>query len=224
MAGIAHIAVGVLAGRLHGGRSGPQRWVAMGAFTLLSMLPDLDVLPVAALGVGDHGLAGHRGFTHTFLFALLISLITAFLFRRRSKNVIGLTTLVFMTVASHGILDAFTADTRGLPLFWPVDSERLIAVFRPLPEAPTGLAFFSLKGLQNSLLECLFFAPMLAVAFWPRPWVRGVGGRRVLNQGLLLASGLAACLLFATLLRTGLPQVARAFRGHAVSGAPRVDR
>jgi len=200
MAGLAHIAVGVLAGRLHGGRSRSQRWAAALAFTGLSALPDIDVMPIALFGVDDSGLWGHRGFTHTFVFAMLVSLAVALLFRHRRENLLGLASLVFMTVASHGVLDAFTTDTRGVPLFWPVQPELLVAHTRPIPEAPTGLAFFSLVGLRGSLLEAVYFAPMLAVALWPRPWVRGWGGRKFINQVLIFSSGLAACLILAALL------------------------
>ena len=79
MASFGHVAVGLLASRLHGGKSGPPRRPhcspgAMIAFTALAILPDADVLLVA-LGATDHGPAGHRGASHSLTMAVVAGLI-----------------------------------------------------------------------------------------------------------------------------------------------------
>src|SRR5690349_13572364 len=105
MASFGHVAVGLLAGRLHGGgkRPGDRRkgghagskltgagpnpgarhcsWWAMLLFSGLALLPDADVLLVA-LGACDSGVCGHRGASHSLPVAIAIGLLGALLARR----------------------------------------------------------------------------------------------------------------------------------------------
>jgi inner membrane protein len=138
----------------------------MGVFGVLSMVPDCDVLPLG-LGVRDEGLLGHRGFSHTFIFAGLCAAAAGALARRWRWNPSHLAMLVFLTLASHGVLDAATTDSRGIPLLWPLVEERILAPARPIPVAPTGLAFLSHRGLAVALVETLFFLPVFILALWP---------------------------------------------------------
>src|SRR4051794_10578621 len=87
MASYGHLAVGLLAGRLHGGEdatrderppAGPLLF-----FATLAGLPDFDVLG-AACGLDDHGPFGHRGASHSLVTAIAIGLLCG-LFARRSR-------------------------------------------------------------------------------------------------------------------------------------------
>src|SRR5256885_16595548 len=78
MASFGHVAVGLLTGRLHGGRDAGARgrrcsWGTLLLFAVLAAMPDLDVLLVA-LGAADGGAIGHRGASHSLGMAGLIPL------------------------------------------------------------------------------------------------------------------------------------------------------
>ena len=84
--------------------SGPSRarlW-ALGA--LCAMVPDLDVIPFR-LGVPYHHMLGHRGLSHSLLFAaVLASAATALVLRKwpASASGPGLCAFFFVATASHG--------------------------------------------------------------------------------------------------------------------------
>src|SRR4029453_11647098 len=81
VASFGHVAVGIFAGRAHGAQTPRASLGMMAGFSALAMLPDADVLPVA-LGIPDTGLFGHRGLTHTLLFALVVAVAAALMARR----------------------------------------------------------------------------------------------------------------------------------------------
>jgi inner membrane protein len=96
----------------------PLFWVLAG---LLPMVPDFDSFFTYAYG----STLGHRGFTHSLTFALVLGLAAAALtFRRLGISLWDLWGFFFVITASHGILDAFTNGGFGIPLFWPFDSAR----------------------------------------------------------------------------------------------------
>jgi inner membrane protein len=89
-------------------------WVAVAA---LPCIPDLDVFSMAAYG----SPMGHRGITHSLLFALATGVIAAgFLHRRFHMRWWRLAALFFVIIASHGLLDAMTWGGETIPFFWPL--------------------------------------------------------------------------------------------------------
>jgi inner membrane protein len=162
----------MVSGRLSTGSSRARLPVTLVAFSLLAMLPDIDVLWVS-LGVPDRGLAGHRGLTHTPAFALTVALLAGGLAlwrgRPRAWRIAIVTALV---LGSHGILDALAQDGRGIMFLWPLLDHRYHFPWRPIPDAPTGLAFFSAKGMYGLGLELLYFLPFTLYALTPRGWIR----------------------------------------------------
>jgi len=105
-------------------RSGtPKRvWVA-GMFC--SVIPDFDVIGFR-LGIHYGDFWGHRGFTHSLLFAALLASIVMFIGFRRVAS--GLTRLpmwvyFFLATASHGFLDAMTDGGLGVAFFSPFDND-----------------------------------------------------------------------------------------------------
>jgi inner membrane protein len=141
--------------------------VALLGFVLLAVLPDFDVLWVS-LGVADVGTWGHRGFTHTPLFALVVALAIGALARGGAGARLRLAVAVALIVGSHGLLDALARDGRGIMFLWPLSATRFHLPVQPIPDAPTGLALFSRRGLTHMGIEVCYFAPMLAFALWPR--------------------------------------------------------
>jgi inner membrane protein len=131
------------------------------------MVPDFDVFPVA-LGVLDGGIWGHRGVSHTPAFALLAGLVTALLMWRRDRHPIRLGLAVALVVASHAVLDALAQDGRGMMFLWPLSTGRFHFPWRPIPDAPRGLAFFSEVGMRHLAIELVYFLPFSLYALWPR--------------------------------------------------------
>jgi inner membrane protein len=94
----------------------PMPWAYWGLATLLPIVPDLDVFSIYAYG----NLLGHRGITHSLLFALLLSVIvTAATFRWFRVRWWTLAILFFAIIASHDLLDAMTRGGENIPFFWP---------------------------------------------------------------------------------------------------------
>jgi inner membrane protein len=112
-----HGVVGLGAGTLYARSTMPTRFWMLAA--LLPMLPDADSFWDAPYG----STLGHRGFTHSLLFALLVSLAAAMLVRPRLSYV-PLVVFFFIIIGSHGVLDAFTDGGFGIPLLWPFSSHR----------------------------------------------------------------------------------------------------
>jgi inner membrane protein len=171
MASFGHVAVGLLAGRLHGGGAGatekPCSWATFVAFGALAVLPDADVLMVAC-GASDFGWLGHRGISHSFTAALAIGLAVALASRRLGWPLVRTAIAATLAVASHGVLDAFAQGGRGLPLLWPLTHARFHAPWRLIPDAPRGLHLFSQVGLAEIAFEFVLFLPITLYALWPR--------------------------------------------------------
>lgn len=125
----------------------------------LAMLPDLDVIGFS-LGIAYGDMLGHRGFTHSIVFAVLAGLITpALLFRTVaafSADWWRLAGLACAATLSHGVLDAFTDAGLGVGFLIPFDDGRYFAPWRPIATSPLGVSAFingpALRILANELL------------------------------------------------------------------------
>jgi inner membrane protein len=177
------VAVGLVAGRLRAASSGRPVWASLIGFATLAMLPDLDVLPVE-LGVPDAGIWGHRGVSHTPLFALLAGVLAALLASRWKRPAWRLGLAVALAVASHCVLDALAQDGRGMMFLWPLSTTRFHFLWRPIPDAPRGLAYFRGIGLRHFVVELIYFFPFTLYALRPR-WVR----RRLAPLGFTVSEG-----------------------------------
>ncbi|BCX87987.1 inner membrane protein [Methylomarinovum tepidoasis] len=125
-------------------------WFPAGALTpqtvalgmLCAVAPDLDALGYF-LGIPYGHLFGHRGFSHSVVFALLLAAgltgllgggATVFLF-------------LFLSTLSHPLLDAMTNGGLGIAFLSPFSNERFFFPFRPLEVPPLGVrAFFGPRG------------------------------------------------------------------------------
>jgi inner membrane protein len=175
MASYGHLAVGLLAGRLHGGEDAvqdgrTQRRTSAGTllfFALLASLPDFDVFAVAC-GVPDLGVFGHRGVSHSFFAAIVIGLVSGLVGRRFGWPAVRTAVAATLAVASHGVLDACGEGGRGIPLLWPLSDARFLSPWRVLPDAPRGLKMLSRPGLLDLAVEFVVFFPLTAFALWRR--------------------------------------------------------
>ena len=129
-----------------------------------SILPDIDSIGFH-MGIPYGALWGHRGITHSLLFAAILAacLSARFgeLFLRRWK----LAGLLFVITASHGLLDAMTNGGLGIAFFSPIDPARYFLPWRPILVSPIGLGgFFTARGLHIMWNEILWiWCPTLAL-------------------------------------------------------------
>ncbi len=174
MASIGHVMVGMAAARLYASRGAPPTWRPFSMMVVgggLSLLPDADAVGFA-LGVAYEDPWGHRGATHSIVFALAIGLLAAALARRMGRSAGWAGLVAGGLVLSHPLLDMLTDGGLGCGLFWPLRYDRLFWPWRPLPVAPIGADFFTMEGLPVALTELWVFAPFVVYALWPGGWGR----------------------------------------------------
>ena len=170
MASFGHVAVGLLTGRLHGGGDQSERrtrWGTLALFTILSTLPDIDVLLVA-FGASERGPFGHRGALHSFTMACAAGVFCAVAARRWRWPVLRTALAGAAAVASHTLLDLLGVGGKSLALFWPLSSARFHSPWRFLPDAPRGLELLSGPGLVEFVTEFALFLPITIYALWPQ--------------------------------------------------------
>jgi len=127
---------------------------------LCAIVPDLDVIGFFA-GIEYSDLFGHRGITHSLVFALMLVIVTVRYgfpdHRFPSAGWGGLFYHFFLVTASHGVLDAMTNGGVGVAFFAPFDETRYFFPWRPVKVSPIGIwSFFSLTGFLVLLSEALF--------------------------------------------------------------------
>lgn len=135
-----------------------------------AVIPDLDVIGFR-FGIRYGDFFGHRGFTHSLLFAaLLAAVVVALCFRHKLPAIspITLWTYLFLAIASHGLLDAMTDGGLGVAFFSPFDDRRYFLPWRPIQVSPIGLGrFFTQRGLSVLESEVLWIwlpAAVMAVS------------------------------------------------------------
>jgi len=144
----------------------PRFWVLA---AVCSVLPDLDILGFH-YGIRYADIFGHRGFTHSLFFALLLSLaVVMAAFRtvpKMTKQWWSLVGFFFVVTASHGVLDAMTDKGYGIAFFLPFDSARYFLPWRPIYASPMRISrFFSWEGFEIVAGEVLWiWVPLTMVA------------------------------------------------------------
>lgn len=124
----------------------------LGAGVVAAMLPDADVLAFA-LHIPYADAFGHRGASHSLLFAAALGLLAALGARGLQAGRVQAAAFVFICALSHPLLDALTSGGLGVALWWPWSDARLFAPWRPIRVSPFAKHFFSARGLQTVLSE-----------------------------------------------------------------------
>ena len=117
-----------------------------------AVVPDIDAIGFG-LGVPYDSVWGHRGITHSFFFAGLLSYIIVHFFYSEEKVLsrpwLILFLFFFAATASHPILDAMTNGGLGVAFFAPVNDARYFFTFRPIRVSPISITrFFSGRGWE----------------------------------------------------------------------------
>ena len=134
-------------------------------FACLSLLPDADAVAFA-LGIPYEHPFGHRGASHSLVFAVAIGLaIFAVTALRKDPQKLLVSAVAFVVIASHGLLDMLTDGGLGVALFWPFDQGRYFFPWQPIPVAPIGRGLISARGAYVMGVELLFSAPLLLAIF-----------------------------------------------------------
>jgi inner membrane protein len=130
-------------------------------FAVAATVPDLDVVGFG-FGIPYGSIFGHRGFSHSLLFAAALATMLWLLARRwtddrAAKRLLSLWLVAFVAVALHGVLDAATDAGRGIGFFIPFDNHRYFLPFRPIETSSLNPArFFGARGLHVLSSEILW--------------------------------------------------------------------
>ena len=174
----SHAVASIALGRAYTSNKLPLRfWVLS---SVCAVAPDIDVLS-NRFGLDQTTMLGHRGLTHSLLFALVLSgIVVPAFFRNFSEggmNRIVLFAFFFAATASHSVLDAMVDGTLGVAFFAPFTSTRFFLPWRPIVSSPIGWAFFSSTGAATIMNEFVWvWIPSIAIIV--APWV----GQRLLTR------------------------------------------
>jgi len=177
----SHPAVPLALGVGLGAEIVPRRLLLAGV--LVSALPDLDVITLG-WGVPYSSGLGHRGFSHSLLVAAGVALAGAATAPALRAGVGRVFVFLFVAIASHGALEAFTNGGLGVAFLWPWSGERFFApeALRVIEVSPIGLGrFLSARGVVVLESELRWiWPPALAVSLMligaRRGWSRRRGG------------------------------------------------
>ena len=128
---IAHASVAILASPIVA-----PRWRSasvVGLTAVAAAAPDIDAIG-RPFGHGDVAIfGGHRAVTHSVFAALLLAAVALVLVPRRAppRDRLRVALFVACTVASHGVLDAFTTYGDGVAFFAPLSMHRWKSAWQP---------------------------------------------------------------------------------------------
>lgn len=133
----------------------PPRYWAIGIFC--AEAPDLDAIGFWA-GLPYHSLLGHRGLTHSVLFAMLLSWFFARLVGGAGDiSPARLWCFLFVSTVSHGVLDAMTDGGLGVAFLSPFDPARYFLPFRPIHVSSMSLwDLLGAHGVNVLVSECIW--------------------------------------------------------------------
>jgi len=136
------------------------------AGAVCSIVPDLDVVGFR-FGISYGDMLGHRGFTHSLLFAVILAALLMFtLFRNRAGKTWVILLFLFLSTLSHPLLDMLTNGGLGVALFAPFIYERYFFPWRPIEVSPLTVGeFFSDWGARVIISELKWVWLPSAVAF-----------------------------------------------------------
>lgn len=117
---------------------------------VFAMLPDADVIGFK-FGIEYADAWGHRGATHSLVFAAMLATFATAIFRPARWMLVWL--FLFASAASHGLLDTLTNGGLGAALLWPVTEARYFAPVQPIRVSPIGAGFFSDRGVATMISE-----------------------------------------------------------------------
>lgn len=134
---VTHAAVPLCIGLGLGKRAIPPSLLLAGV--AFAIVPDLDVL-FFKFGVAYANAFGHRGFTHSLLFAFALPTLALALKRWFKVGYWRIWSFLTLSLLSHSVLDSFTTGGMGVGWLWPWSQERFFAPVQVIKVAPFSLA------------------------------------------------------------------------------------
>lgn len=159
---LTHATIPLALGIGLGSKTISRRLLAAGV--IASMLPDMDVLAFR-FHIAYADQFGHRGASHSLLFAAIAGLVAMLLAHWLNTTRGKAFLFVFVSCASHGLLDTLTNGGLGVALAWPFSDQRFFAPWHGIEVSPIDLhRVFSGRGLEvlQSEFAWVWF-PALAV-------------------------------------------------------------
>ena len=157
---VTHAAVPLCLGLGLGCRVIPPRLLLAGG--AIAMLPDADVLAFK-LGVAYGHVFGHRGVTHSLLFAFALPTLAMLFHRQFRASAATVWSFLLVSLLSHSLLDSLTTGGKGVGWLWPWRDERFFAPWQVIRVAP-----FKLEAYLTARGE----AVILSEVYWV--WLPGV--------------------------------------------------
>ena len=134
-------------------------WKFLAVGVVCAEIPDADVLGFW-FGVPYGNLWGHRGMTHSLLFAAAFAGVMVRLTddsEEAGRQRFARWSYFFLATASHGLCDAVTDGGLGVALLSPFDTTRYFFPFRPVMVSPLHWdMFFSPVGLRVLISEAIW--------------------------------------------------------------------
>ncbi len=135
------------------------------AAALCSAIPDLDAIGFH-FGVHYGDFWGHRGFTHSLVFAGLLAAAVALVVGAKvGISRPSLFVYLFLATASHGALDAMTNGGLGVAFFSPIDNHRYFLPWRPIRVSPITFSKFLTRREFGILLTEMWWVWLPSVLF-----------------------------------------------------------
>ena len=133
---------------------------------IFSILPDADVIGFR-FGIPYDHIFGHRGFFHSPTFALIAGLIGAMAYRQLRSTYWTAFFVLFVSMLTHGILDAATNGGLGIAFLSPFSNQRYFFPWQPIAVSPFSLErFLSNRGLAIIASELKWvWLPFLSLGF-----------------------------------------------------------
>jgi inner membrane protein len=170
---LAHAIAGVAIGTAFWRPGVPLRYWVAGA--LLAAIPDLDSIGFR-FGIHYGDVLGHRGITHSLLFAAVLSAIAVATIFPSGAGLVPRSQLwlyLFLATASHGVLDAMTNGGLGVAFFAPFDNARYFFPFTPIQVSPISVrAFFTEWGARVLMSELVWVLLPSALFAGTALWLR----------------------------------------------------
>jgi inner membrane protein len=142
---------------------------------VLAMLPDADVVGFK-FGIAYADQFGHRGASHSLVAAAFFGTVATMVSKPTRSALAFL--FLFLSAASHGLLDTLTDGGLGAALLWPFSNARFHAPTTPIQVSPIGIDnFLSARGIEVLASEALWiWLPCTALL------LLAIGGRRGISR------------------------------------------
>lgn len=139
------------------------RIIALGIFC--SILPDADVIAFG-FGIPYESMWGHRGISHSILFALILAFILAYFSTQSQRKFYATFLFLFLATISHSILDAMTTGGKGVAFFAPFHNTRYFLPWQVIKVSPIGLKnFLTERGVAVLTSEFIWIGIPLILSF-----------------------------------------------------------